>query len=119
MSESIDFGKFVTAKRLNANITIREMARHLNVSAPVLSDMEKGRCNPCDTDKLKLWAAILGLSAEDKVKMFDLAEKSRDPGKPSFVTHIVDTSMKHAVTSTSEQEWKQLVTDLQNRKSRK
>lgn len=40
---NITFGEYLTAKREEKDITLRELARKLEVSAPFLSDVEKNR----------------------------------------------------------------------------
>ena len=41
--EYANFGEFLTAKREERDLTLREMARQMGVSAPFLSDVEKNR----------------------------------------------------------------------------
>ena len=42
----MSFGEFLQKKRIEKGITLREMARILKISAPYLSDIEKGKRNP-------------------------------------------------------------------------
>ena len=60
-----NFGEFLQKKREERQITLRGMAEKLKMSAPYLSDIEKGRRNPPEMDKLQLIAQILGLTEEE------------------------------------------------------
>ena len=62
----LNFGDFITQKRQERGITLRDMAKRLNITPPYLSDVEKDRRNPFDIDKLELLAQILMLSEEEK-----------------------------------------------------
>ena len=46
MKGELSFGEFLQKKRIEKGITLREMARILKISAPYLSDIEKGKRNP-------------------------------------------------------------------------
>ena len=45
-----NFGEFLQTKRKQQKITLRQLAEKLGVSAPFLSDVEKGRRNSLDMD---------------------------------------------------------------------
>ena len=74
-ADNTTFGEFLQRKREVSKITLRRLAEMLNLSAPFLSDVEKGNRNPPDLAKLEQIADILSLSIEDKYTMFDLAGK--------------------------------------------
>ena len=46
-----NFGEFLKTKREQQKITLRQLAEKLGVSAPFLSDVEKGRRNSLDMDR--------------------------------------------------------------------
>ena len=54
----LNFGDFITQKRQEKGITLREMAKQLKITPPYLSDVEKDRRNPFDIDKLKVLSQI-------------------------------------------------------------
>ncbi len=63
MSEQYQsFGEFIQKRREARQITLRGMAETLKVSAPYLSDIEKGRRNPPEMDKLERMAQVLSLT---------------------------------------------------------
>lgn len=60
------FGTFLNTKRVEKKITLRNMADMLGISASLLCDVEKDRCNPFDEKKLARVVRILELSDEEK-----------------------------------------------------
>jgi transcriptional regulator with XRE-family HTH domain len=57
-------GERVRARRLELRITLRELARRVEVSAPFLTDLEAGRRHP-GPDVLRRLAAALDLPAAE------------------------------------------------------
>ena len=117
-----NFGEFITKKREDKNITLRDMAKRLDITPPYLSDVEKDRRNPFDLEKLNQLAQILGLSEEDKVLMLDLAGKKRGEvplDLPSYIMErdYVSVALRAARDlDAGEDEWKRFVEDLKKRK---
>lgn len=120
--EYTNFGDFITQKREKKQITLREMAKRLDVSAPYLSDVEKDRRNPFDLEKLELLARILLLSEDDKTTMLDLAGKKRNEVAPDLPEYIMERDYVSAALRTArdfdatEEEWLKFVEELKNRK---
>ena len=46
------FGEFLSKKREERDITLREMARLIGISAPFLSDVEKNRRAPLTSERV-------------------------------------------------------------------
>jgi len=117
-----NFGEFISYKRIEKKITLRMMAERLGVSAPFLTDVEKGRRNPFDFEKLTLLAEILELSEEEKALMLDLAGKKRNTVAPDLPQYIIDRDYVSAALRTAkdldagEEEWKHFVEELKRRK---
>jgi transcriptional regulator with XRE-family HTH domain len=116
------FGEFIKQKRINKNITLREMARRIYISAPFLSDIEKGRRLPLDMARMDKMAAVLELDEEERSFMFDLAGKSRDTVAPDLPDYIKEREYVTAALRTArdlgvgEKEWLQFVEELKRRK---
>lgn len=71
------FGSFIYEKRIKKNISLRELAKMIDVSPVYISSMEKGkRAAPTYPVLMKI-ADVLMLSEEEKVLMLDLAAKSK------------------------------------------
>jgi len=117
-----NFGEFLKAKREESRITLRQMARLLDISAPFLSDVEKDRRNPLDIEKLNMLSEILSLSTEDKTLMFDLAGAKRNAVAPDLPDYIKGRDVVIAALRTardldaSEEEWQRFIDDLKRRK---
>jgi len=118
----LNFGDFITQKRQERGITLRDMAKRLNITPPYLSDVEKDRRNPFDIDKLELLAQILMLSEEEKTIMLDLAGEKRGEVAPDLPEYIMKHDYVSAALRTardleaSEEEWLKFVEELKKKK---
>lgn len=121
-NQYLNFGDFITKKREEKKLTLREMAKKLDITPPYLSDVEKDRRNPFDLEKLDLLANILGLSDSEKIIMLDLAGKKRNAVAPDLPEYIMDRDYVSAALRTArdldagEEEWLKFVEELKKRK---
>lgn len=117
-----NFGEFLQHKRENKGITLRRMAEMLGVSAPFLSDVEKGRRNSLEMDKLVLLKQILVLSNDEYQTMLNLAGKQRKTVAPDLPEYIMDRDYVSAALRTArdldagEAEWQRFVEELKKKK---
>jgi transcriptional regulator with XRE-family HTH domain len=117
-----NFGEFLQKKREAKQITLRKMAEMLKMSAPYLIDIEKGRRNPPEMDKLDQIAQILLLSDEERTVMLDLAGKMRNTVAPDLPEYIMERDYVSAALRTardldaSEADWLRFVEELRQRK---
>jgi len=117
-----NFGDFIKVKRIEREITLRKMAKLLDISAAFLSDIEKDRRNPLDIERLNKLTTILSLSSEEKSLMFDLAGEKRDEVAPDIPDYVKGRDFVVAALRTArdlevgEEEWQQFVEDLKKRK---
>ncbi|HBC96083.1 MAG TPA: XRE family transcriptional regulator [Clostridium sp.] len=115
------FGEFIAKKREEKKITLREMAKKLDITPPYLSDIEKGRRNPPEKAKLDEIAAILCLSEEELRFMYDLAGKKRNAVSPDLPEYIMDRDYVRSALRTArdlnagEKEWLKFVEELKKR----
>lgn len=120
-----NFGDFLTQKRCEKKITMRQLATKLGVSAPFLTDVEKDRRNPFDIEKLEILAAFLELSDEDRNTMMDLAGKKRETVAPDLPAYIMGRDYVCAALRTardlnaSEEEWEKFIDELKKRTRKK
>lgn len=121
-SEDMSLGEFLVSKREEKDVTLRELARLIGVSAPFLSDVEKGRRAPLTADRLEAAASALHLSPEEKTLMYDLAGKQRGAIAPDLPEYIIERDYVSAALRTArdlgagEEEWKQFVEELKKRR---
>lgn len=85
------FGDFIAEKRKALNISLRSMADKLDIAAPYLSDIEKGRRNPPGIEMLNQMAKILGLTNDERDLLFDLAGEEKNQVSPDLPTYIMET----------------------------
>ena len=116
-----NFGKFLTAKREERDLTLREMARQMGVSAPFLSDVEKDRTAPLTKDRLDKVAEILHLDVDERTAMFDLVGRQRNTVAPDLPDYIMGRDYVAAALRTArdldagEEEWMKFVEELKKR----
>ena len=117
------FGEFISNKRQEKKITLIEMAKLLKIIPPYLSDIEKGRRNPQEIEKMDEIAAILSLSTNERRYMYDLAGKKRNTVSPDLVDYIMENDYIRLALRTSmnldvgEDEWLKFINDLNNTKN--
>lgn len=117
-----DFGDFLREKRGEKKITLRKMAELLNISAPFLSDIEKGRRNPPDLSKLEQIAKILDLPGEEKETMLNLAGKERGSIAPDLTEYVMSRDYVTAALriardlDAGEEDWQRFANELKQRK---
>lgn len=58
------FGHALRTLRMDKNVTLRELARRLDVTPTYLSQVEQDKFNPPTADRVKQIGGILGLSQE-------------------------------------------------------
>ena len=116
------FGEFLLYKREQQKLTLRQLAQSLKVSAPFLCDIEKGRRNSLDINKLSLLKQILKLSDKEYETMLNLAGKQRKTVAPDLVEYIMEREYVSAALRTArdldagEEEWQRFVEELKKRK---
>ncbi|MDD6081662.1 MAG: helix-turn-helix transcriptional regulator [Oscillospiraceae bacterium] len=121
--DSVNFGEFLQSKRAKMKITMRQMAEKLGVSAPFLSDVEKGRRNSLiDMDNLEKLRNILCLNDEEYEIMLNLAGKQRNTVAPDLPEYIIGRDYVSAALRTArdlgagEKEWQEFVEKLKSQK---
>ena len=116
-----NFGEFLTAKREERDLTLREMSRKMGVSAPFLSDVEKGRSAPLTKERLDKVAEILHFDTDEKTAMYDLVGRQRNTVAPDLPEYIIGRDYVAAALRTArdlnagEAEWLRFVEDLKKR----
>ena len=121
------FGEFIKAKRLAdcRELTQKDVAAKLGISLTLLSDIEKGRRKPFDSAKIELFCDFLGLSDEDRSRMYDLA--ARETGEvPSDIddtfmyTDIGDLARRALRLSNAgvieEDDWREFIRQIEEKK---
>ena len=84
------FGTFLSTKRTERNISLREMARRIGISAPFLSDVERNKAAPLTIDRLYQVSEILSLSLEEQYEMYDIIAWQKHTIAPDLPEYIMD-----------------------------
>lgn len=116
------FGDFLHAKRIQMKLSYRELAESIDVTAPYLSDIEKGRRNAPVMEKLQKISKLFGLSEKEEALMFDLAGKKKNDLPPDLPNYIIGNEEVVAALRTArdlganEEDWQRFVDELKKRK---
>lgn len=117
-----NFGEFLKRKREEKQISLRELARRLEVSAPFLSDVENNRRTPLTEERLATLADVLNLSEAEKAEMYDIVGHQKGLLAPDLNPYVNDRPYVNAALRTArkleanEEDWQRFVADLVKRK---
>ena len=120
--KNIRFGDFIKSKRLDLEITLRDMCERIGFSPAYLSDIENNRRYPMDNDKIELLIQELRLSTEDQSTLFDLAGKERKGAvSPDLPEYIMDSEVapyvrmalrKAKQNDVTVDDWKRIIEEI-------
>lgn len=126
----IRFGDFIKKKRLDdpRELTQSDVGKQLGISVSFLSDIENRRRRPFDSDKIEIFAQFLGLTEEEKARMYDLASyENREI--PSDIEDIlmyeeVGEMARFALRQSkagnaTEEDWKRFIREIEANKERR
>lgn len=80
MLNKLSFGRFVTLKRQNLGLTIREFSKRLALSPAFVCSMESGKKPAPSVETQMKIAKILALTEAEEELFFDLAVKTKREG---------------------------------------
>ncbi|NCB27315.1 MAG: XRE family transcriptional regulator [Bacteroidia bacterium] len=118
-----NFGEYLKQKREEKQISLRELARRLEVSAPFLSDVENNRRAPLTEERLSTLADVLNLSEAEKAEMYDIVGHQKGLLAPDLNPYVNDRPYVNAALRTArnleanEEDWKCFVEELIKRKA--
>ena len=119
---TVTFGEYLKHKRTEKQISLRELARGLGVSAPFLSDVENNRRAPLTEDRLADLADVLHLSTAEKAEMYDIVGHQKGLLAPDLNPYVTNRPFVSAALRTArnleatEEDWQRFVDDLIKRK---
>jgi transcriptional regulator with XRE-family HTH domain len=119
---NVTFGAYLKHMREEKQISLRELARALGVSAPFLSDVENNRRAPLTEDRLADLAGVLQLSEQEKAEMYDIVGHQKGRLAPDLNMYVNTRPFVNAALRTarnleaSEEDWQRFVDDLIKRK---
>lgn len=127
--ENMRFGQFIRAKRLadRRELTQKDVADRLGISLTLLSDIEKGRRKPFDSEKIEAFCEFLELPGSDRSRMYDLA--ARETGEvPSdiddtFMYSDIGDMARHALRLSNagvirEEDWRDFIRQIEEKRGK-
>lgn len=121
-SSNKTFGEMLTTLREQRDVTLRELARGIGVSAPFLSDVEKGRRSALTAERIEKVVTVLHLNTDEKTALYNAAGKQKNSIPPDLPDYIMEHEYVSAALRTArdldagEEEWQRFVDDLRKRK---
>ena len=119
---TVTFGEYLKHKREEKQISLREVARTLGVSAPFLSDVENNRRGPLTEERLADLAKVLNLNEKEQSEMYDIVGKQKGLLAPDLNPYVTERPYVNAALRTArnleanEEDWQRFVDDLKTRK---
>ena len=120
---NLTFGDYLQKKR-SALMVQRELADRVGVTVAYISDVENGRRDPPQYEKLLLIADALHLKDQDRVLFFDLAGKGRKEVSPDLPEYIMNSNVSDTVrlalrtakdSNASIEDWLEFVEKIKNK----
>lgn len=98
MQNKLTFGSLLRDRRTAAGLTLGALAKILGISVPYLSDVELGRRNPFDPERMRALAVAIG------VDILEL-EKAAAVSRGSFELQAGPTPLHVDVGAELAEEW--------------
>ena len=109
MNRAKTFGDFLIAKRMEREVSARQLAIKLDFSAVYICDIEKNR-RPVPDEILEKLPLLLHLNEAETEEMYDLAARSRHTVSADLPEYIMEKDIVRAALRTAK---KHNVTDKQ------
>ena len=109
MNRAKTFGDFLIAKRMEREMSARQLAIKLDFSAVYICDIEKNR-RPVPDEILEKLPLLLHLNEAETEEMYDLAARSRHTVSAHLPEYIMEKDIVRAALRTAK---KHNVTDKQ------
>ena len=120
---TVTFGEYLKHKREEKQISLREVARTLGVSAPFLSDVENNRRGPLTEERLADLAKVLNSNEKEQAETYDIVGKQKGLLAPDLNPYVTERPYVNAALRTArnleanEEDWQRFVDDLIKRKN--
>lgn len=101
MGDAKTFGRFLISKRMEHEISARQLAIALDYSPVYICDIEKDR-RPVPEEILEKLPALLHLSEAETDEMYDLAARSRNTVSADLPEYIMEKDIVRAALRTAK-----------------
>ena len=107
----MNFGSFLRELREKKKLRQEDLAKAINVSTVYICDIEKGRRNPPDIEKLRIWESQLGLTDHEKARFYNMAGTERKEIPPDIVEYMLKhpearAAIRRIMAEPCEYDWK-------------
>ena len=108
---AMKFGAFLRELREKKKLRQEDLAKSIDVSTVYICDIEKGRRNPPDIKKLKIWEKQLELSDKETIRFYDMAGQDRKEIPPDIIEYIsthpeAKKAIRRVMADPREYDWK-------------
>ncbi len=117
------FGEKLKSIRIEKGVSLRNLADKLGVSAPYLSDVERGQRKPLSGEHIDKIADVLGLTPEERQSLFDAAAETRGDAVASDVIlyagevkNVSAALRKARELNLGDEEWLQIIEEMEKKK---
>ena len=116
-----EFGDFISKRILELNMTLRGFAKELDVSAPYLSDIEKGNREPNEKKLLDSLVRVLKLTPEEANKLYDMAAAQKNELAKDVSEYVTENDMAKVALRTAKakgatrEDWERFIKDLEDK----
>jgi len=100
--KNMTFGEFIIQKRKERDMSARQLAHSLKISAVYMCDIEKGRKSPDSDGFLDNLRETLALSEEEADIMYDLVAVARNSVSPDLPRYIMENELVRAALRTAK-----------------
>ena len=121
----MNFGEKLKSIRVEKDISLRKLAEKLGVSAPYLSDVERGQRKPLSGEYIDRVAEVLNLTPEERQSLFVFFSAVRgDVVASDFILYAGDVKNVSAALrkarelNLGDEEWLQIIEDMEKRKTK-
>ncbi|MGL4873463.1 MAG: helix-turn-helix domain-containing protein [Clostridium sp.] len=107
------FGEYIKEKRLEKGISLREFASRVGISPSYLSDIEKGRRNAPNDEKLKKIEKELFVIQKDIDQFYDLAGISKNYVATDLSEYIMENKeVRYFLRNTKDDDKDEFLEDI-------
>ena len=113
------FGEFIREKRQEKGINLRKLAELTEIAPGYLSDIEQGKRNPPQQEKLDKIIEVLQLSSEDIINVNDMIAQARTntvaPDISEYISSndVVRVALRKAQElQLSDTEWLRIIQNM-------
>ena len=92
-NSNLTFGEFIRQMRNNKGDSLRKVAQIMEYSPTYWSDIENGRRNPPNIEKLQQICDYFALDTANKERLFDLAGDFEQIPPPDLTDYLQDPSV--------------------------